>query len=50
VFVVSLVPGCGRFAGLEDGSECGALSLSEGWGLGDELLNVSVQGVGGRRG
>jgi hypothetical protein len=41
VFAVSLVPGCGRFAGLEDGSECGALSLSEGWGLGDELLNVS---------
>jgi hypothetical protein len=50
VLAVSLVPGCGRFAGLEDGSECGALSLSEGWGLGDELLNVRGQGVGGRRG
>jgi hypothetical protein len=45
---MSLVPGCGGFAGLEDGSECGALGVGEGWGVGDEVLNVRGEGVGVR--
>jgi len=49
VLPVSLVPGFSGLAGLEDGSECGALRLSEGWGLGDEVLNAGGQGVGDRR-
>jgi hypothetical protein len=48
VFWMSLVPGCGGFAGLEDGSECGALGVGEGWGVGDEVLNVRGEGVGVR--
>lgn len=32
---------------MEDGSECGALSVGEG-GVGDEVLNVCGEGVGVR--
>jgi hypothetical protein len=42
---VSLVPGCGWCAGLEDGSQGGALGVGEGWGVGDEVLNVRGEGV-----
>jgi hypothetical protein len=45
---VSLVPGFSGLAGLEDGSECGALGIGQGWGLGDEVLNVRGEGVGVR--
>ena len=46
VLSVSLVPRCAWCAGLEDGSEGGALGLGEGWGLGDQVLNVCGEGVG----
>ena len=41
-----LVPGCGGFARLEDGSECGALGVGQGWGVGDEVLDVRGEGIG----
>ena len=46
MFWVRLVLGGGWCAGLEDGSECGALALGEGWGVGDEVLDVRGEGVG----
>ena len=46
MFWVGLVPGCGWFAGLEDGSECGALGVGEGWGVVNEVLDVRGEGVG----
>ena len=48
VFAVSLVPGCGWFAGLEDGSQCGALGVGEGWGLSHEVLNMRGEAVRAR--
>jgi hypothetical protein len=41
VLPVSLVPGFRGLAGVEDGSECGALGIGQGWRLGDEVLNGS---------
>ena len=48
VFWVGLVPGCGWCAGLEDGSECGALGVGQGWGLSHEVLNVRGEAVRAR--
>ncbi len=45
--MVSLVLG-GWCAGLEDGSECGALGVGQGWGLSHEVLNVCGEGVRAR--
>jgi hypothetical protein len=46
--LVSLVPGRGWCAGLEDGSECGALGVGQGWGLSHEVLNVRGEAVQAR--
>jgi len=45
VLPVSLVLGFRWLAGVEDGSECGALGIGQGWRLGDEVLNVRGDGV-----
>jgi hypothetical protein len=50
VCVVGLVRGGAWCARLEDRSQCGALGVGQGWGLGDEVLYVRGQGVGDRRG
>jgi hypothetical protein len=48
VLLVSLVPGRGWCAGLEDGSECAALGVGEGWGLSHEVLDVRGEAVRAR--
>lgn len=45
--VGELVPG-GWCAGLEDGSECGALGVGQLWGLSHEVLNVRGETVRAR--
>jgi hypothetical protein len=45
--VVSLVPD-GWCAGSEDGSECGALGVGQGWSLSHEVLNVRGEAVRAR--
>lgn len=45
--LVSLVLGGWR-AGLEDGSECGALGVGQGWGLSHEVLDVRGEAVRAR--
>jgi len=46
--VGELVPGCGWCAGLEDGSECGALGVGQRWGLCHEVRNVCGEAVRAR--